>query len=355
MMLKTTNEIDIVRVKNSKINEVDFENLAFGNIFTDHMLVCDFKEGKWQKPIIKPYEPFLIDPSAKVFHYGQAIFEGMKAYKDDNDDVWLFRPDQNLDRFNKSAVRMAMPEVPEEIFIGGLKTIVDLERNWVKKGLGNTLYIRPFMIAIGSGVIAQPSTQYRFMIILSPALSYYSGEVKVIIAEHYSRAANGGIGAAKAAGNYSAQFYPQKLAQEKGFQQIIWTDDATHTKLEEAGTMNVFFRINDTIYTAPTSERILDGVTRKSLIDIAHRDGIKVEERSVLVSELIAGAKDGSLKEIFGAGTAAVVSPIVGFQFQENYYELPKIENSIALQLKDKLTKIQYKLAEDTFGWTVKV
>ena len=355
MMLKTTNEIDIVRVKNSKINEVDFENLAFGNTFTDHMLVCDFKDGKWQKPIIKPYEPFLIDPSAKVFHYGQAIFEGMKAYKDNNDDVWLFRPDQNLDRFNKSAVRMAMPEVPEEIFIGGLKTIVDLERNWVKKGLGNTLYIRPFMIAIGSGVIAQPSTQYRFMIILSPALSYYSGEVKVIIAEHYSRAANGGIGAAKAAGNYSAQFYPQKLAQEKGFQQIIWTDDATHTKLEEAGTMNVFFRINDTIYTAPTSERILDGVTRKSLIDIAHRDGIKVEERSVLVSELIAGAKDGSLKEIFGAGTAAVVSPIVGFQFQNDYYELPKIENSIALQLKDKLTKIQYKLAEDTFGWTVKV
>ena len=355
MMLKTTNEIDIVRVKNSKINEVDFENLAFGNTFTDHMLICDFKEGKLQKPIIKPYEPFLIDPSAKVFHYGQAIFEGMKAYKDDNDDVWLFRPDQNLDRFNKSAVRMAMPEVPEEIFIGGLKTIVDLERNWVKKGLGNTLYIRPFMIAIGSGVIAQPSTQYRFMIILSPALSYYSGEVKVIIAEHYSRAANGGIGAAKAAGNYSAQFYPQKLAQEKGFQQIIWTDDATHTKLEEAGTMNVFFRINDTIYTAPTSERILDGVTRKSLIDIAHRDGIKVEERSVLVSELIAGAKDGSLKEIFGAGTAAVVSPIVGFQFQNDYYELPKIENSIALQLKDKLTKIQYKLAEDTFGWTVKV
>jgi len=355
MMLKTTNEIDIVRVKNSKINEVDFENLAFGNTFTDHMFVCDFKEGKWQKPIIKPYEPFLIDPSAKVFHYGQAIFEGMKAYKDDNDDVWLFRPDQNLDRFNKSAVRMAMPEVPEEIFIGGLKTIVDLERNWVKKGLGNTLYVRPFMIAIGSGVIAQPSTQYRFMIILSPARSYYSGEVKVIIAEHYSRAANGGIGAAKAAGNYSAQFYPQKLAQEKGFQQIIWTDDATHTKLEEAGTMNVFFRINDTIYTAPTSERILDGVTRKSLIDIASRDGIKVEERSVLVSELLAGAKDGSLKEIFGAGTAAVVSPIVGFQYQEDYYDLPKIENSIALQLKDKLTKIQYKTAEDTFGWTVKV
>lgn len=354
-MLKITSEIDIVRAERSKINEVDFENIAFGNVFTDHMLICDYKEGKWHKPIIKPYEPFMIDPSAKVFHYGQAIFEGMKAYRDDNDDIWLFRPEQNLERFNKSAVRMAMPEITEDIFIGGLKTIVDMERDWVKHGLGNTLYIRPFMIAIGSGVIAQPSTQYRFMIILSPARSYYSGEVKVIIAEHYSRAANGGIGAAKAAGNYSSQFYPQKLAQEKGFQQIIWTDDATHTKLEEAGTMNVFFRINDTLCTAPVSERILDGVTRKSLIDLAKREGIKVEERPVLVEELVQGAKDGSLKEIFGAGTAAVVSPIVGFQYKEHYYELPKTENSFALQLKDKLTKIQYKQAEDTFGWTVKI
>ena len=355
MSLKTTLEIDIVSASSSKIDSVDFENLAFGNVFTDHMLVCDFKDGQWQKPTIKPYEPFLIDPSAKVFHYGQAIFEGMKAYKDENDDVWLFRPDQNFERFNNSAKRMAMPEVTENIFIDGLKTILEIEKNWVKKGLGNTLYIRPFMIAIGSGVIAQPSTQYRFMIILSPAKSYYSGEVKVIIAEHYSRAANGGIGAAKAAGNYSAQFYPTKLANDKGFQQIIWTDDATHTKLEEAGTMNVFFRINDTLLTAPTSERILDGVTRKSLIDIAHRDGINVEVRSVLVSELVEAAKNGTLKEIFGAGTAAVVNPIKGFSYQDVYYELPKIENSIALELKEKLTNIQYKLAEDTFGWTVKI
>jgi branched-chain amino acid aminotransferase len=319
------------------------------------MLICDFKDGAWQKPIITPYEPFLIDPSAKVFHYGQAIFEGMKAYKDENDDVWLFRPDENFKRFNKSAKRMAMPEVPENIFMEGLKTVVDLDREWVKKGLGNTLYLRPFMIATGHGVIAQPSSEYRFMIILSPAKSYYSGEVKVIIAEHYSRAANGGIGAAKAAGNYSAQFYPTKLANEKGYQQIIWTDDATHTKLEEAGTMNVFIRINDTLYTAPTSERILDGVTRKSLIELAQRDGLNVEVRSVLVEELVNAAKDGSLKEIFGAGTAAVVSPIVAFAYQGTEYQLPKIENSFASQLKEDLTKIQYKLAEDTFGWTVKI
>ncbi len=355
MSLKNALEIDIVKATSSKIESVDFENLAFGNIFTDHMFICDFKDGAWQKPIIKPYEPFLIDPSAKVFHYGQAIFEGMKAYKDIHDDIWLFRPDENFHRFNKSAVRMAMPEVPEEIFIDGLKSILEIEKAWVKKGLGNTLYIRPFMIAIGSGVIAQPSTQYRFMIILSPARYYYSDDVKVIIAEHYSRAANGGIGAAKAAGNYSAQFYPTKLANEKGYQQIIWTDDATHTKLEEAGTMNVFFRINDTLFTAPTSERILDGVTRKSLIDIAKREGFNVEIRSVFVDELIEASKNGSLKEIFGAGTAAVVSPIVAFSYKNIEYQLPKIDNSFAVQLKDKLTKIQYKLAEDTFGWTVKV
>ncbi len=355
MTSNAISDIEIIKAATSKISSVDFENLTFGNIFTDHMLICDYKNGQWEKPIIKPYEPFTIEPSAKVFHYGQAIFEGMKAYKDANDDVWLFRPDQNFERFNKSAVRMAMPEVPEYVFIDGLKTLVNLDRDWVQKGIGNSLYLRPFMIATGSGVIAAPSDEYRFMIILSPAKSYYSGEVKVIIAEHYSRAANGGIGAAKAAGNYSAQFYPTKLANEKGFQQIIWTDDATHTKLEEAGTMNVFFRINDTIYTAPTSERILDGVTRKSVLELAKRENINVEVRPVLVSELIDATKNGSLKEIFGAGTAAVISPIVGFSYHDTYYELPKIENSYALEIKKELTNIQNKLTDDTFGWTVKV
>lgn len=350
-----SDSITINKAAETKIGTVDFENITFGNIFTDHMLQCDFRNGQWETPVIKPYEPFLIDPSAKVFHYGQAIFEGMKSYKDESGDVWLFRPDENFKRFNKSAVRLAMPEVTEDIFIDGLKKLLEIEKEWVKTGKGNSLYIRPFMIAIGPGVIAAPSAHYRFMIILSPAKAYYSGEVKVVIAEHYSRAANGGIGAAKAAGNYSAQFYPTKLANELGFQQIIWTDDATHTKLEEAGTMNVFFRINDTLYAAPTSERILDGVTRKSLIELAKRENINVEIRPVLVDELVEAAENGSLKEIFGAGTAAVVNPIVGFSYKEKYYELPKLDNSMALELKEKLTNIQYKLAEDTFGWTVKV
>lgn len=355
MTTTTANKFEISLSKTSKIEAVDFENVTFGSIFTDHMLTCDYINGVWQKPQITPYEPFLLDPSARVFHYGQAIFEGMKAYKDDKGDIWLFRPHQNYERFNKSAVRMAMPEVPEYAFMEGLNQLINIDRNWVKKEDGSSLYIRPFMIATGKGVMASPSTDYRFMIILSPAKAYYSGDVKVIIAEHYSRAANGGIGAAKAAGNYASQFYPTKLANDEGFQQVIWTDDATHTKLEEAGTMNVFFRINDTLCTAPVSERILDGITRKSLIDLAKRDGINIEVRPVLVSELVEAAKNGTLKEIFGAGTAAVISPISGFSYQDVYYELPKINDSIAKDLKAKLTNIQTKNAEDTFGWTVKV
>jgi branched-chain amino acid aminotransferase len=347
--------IDITRAASSKIDSVDFENLKFGNLFTDHMLVCDYKDGAWQKPVIKPYEPFLIDPSAKVFHYGQAIFEGMKAYKADDDSVWLFRPDENHARFNKSAARLAMPEIPAEIFLGGLHELIKIEADWVKPGVGNSLYIRPFMIATGHGVVAAPSTEYRFMIILSPAKAYYSGEVKVIVAEHYSRAANGGIGAAKAAGNYSAQFYPQKLANEAGYQQVIWTDDATHTKLEEAGTMNVFFRIGNQLLTAPTSERILDGVTRKSLIQLGRTLGLDIVERPVLVEELVSAARDGSLKEIFGAGTAAVVSPISGFCYRDEYFALKPVEDSFAATLKKKLTGIQNKTEQDPFGWTVRV
>jgi branched-chain amino acid aminotransferase len=355
MSATQTNKIEIIKAATSKIKDVDFDNLHFGEVFTDHLFECNFTNGEWQKPVVKPYAPFLLDPSAKVFHYGQAIFEGMKAYKDDNNDIWLFRPEENFKRFNNSAKRMAMPEIPESIFMDGLNELLKLDQEWIQKGNGSSMYIRPFMIATGTGVIANPSEDYKFMILLSPAKAYYSGEVKVLIAEHFSRAANGGIGAAKAAGNYAAQFYPTNLANKEGFQQVIWTDDATHTKLEEAGTMNVFFRINDTLITAPVSERILDGVTRKSLIEMAKREGINVEVRPVLVSELVEAAKNGTLKEIFGAGTAAVVSVIKGFSYQDVYYELAPIEKSYASLLKEKLTNLQNKLSEDPFGWTVRV
>lgn len=347
--------IEIERAKTSKIPSVDFNNLVFGKVFTDHMFECDFKNGKWQEPKIRPYGPLSLEPSARVFHYGQAVFEGMKAYKDDQDTIWLFRPDENFKRINKSSVRLAIPEFPEEYFFEGLKELLRLDSEWIKKGVGNSLYLRPFVIATQPSVMASPADEYKFMIICSPAQSYYGGEVRVKIAEHYSRAASGGFGAAKAAGNYAGQFYPTRLAQEEGYQQMIWTDSNTHQYLEEAGTMNVFFRINDTLITCPTSDRILDGVTRKSVIDVAERSGIEVQVRPITVTELTEAANAGTLKEIFGSGTAAVINPIKGFGYKGTDWELPKLERSYADMIRNAIVDIQYNLAEDPFGWRYKV
>lgn len=347
--------IDIKKIQSSKIQDVDFENITFGNVFTDHMLSCDFRDGEWQKPVIEPYGPITISPGARVFHYGQAIFEGMKAFRDEQEDVWLFRPEENFLRFNKSSVRLAIPEIPREIFMTGLTKLLQIDKEWVPKGYGNSLYIRPFVFADQVGVSAAPSENYKFMILLCPVKTYYTGDVKVLIAENYSRAANGGVGAAKAAGNYGAQFHPTNLAKEKGYQQIIWTDDCSHQYLEEAGTMNVFFRINDTLITAPTSDRILDGITRKSIIALAEREGISMEVRKITVSELLEAATNGSLKEIFGAGTAAVISPVSGFGYQEKSFDLPEAPDSYAKRMKKSLLDIQYNLVEDTFQWTVKI
>ena len=301
-----TNEIVIVKSENSKINSVDFSNLTFGRVFTDHMFTCDFEDGKWQTPKIMPYQAMTIEPSARVFHYGQAVFEGMKAYKDDDGKVFLFRPDENYRRINKSAARLAIPEFPKDYFFNGLETLLNMDNDWIKPGLGNSLYIRPFVIATEPAISASPAASYRFMIICSPAKAYYNEPVRVLFAEKFSRSADGGVGFAKAAGNYAAQFYPTSLAQKKGFQQIIWTDASTHEYLEEAGTMNIFFRVGDKLITAPNNDRILDGVTRKSVIQLAEDMNIECEVRRVSVSEIKNAAKDGSLKEIFGAGTAAV-------------------------------------------------
>lgn len=350
-----TIDIEIQPIKESKINQVDFNNLQFGRVFSDYMFECDFSNGEWQKPTIKPYGPFEIDPSARVFHYGQAVFEGMKAYKDDNGDIFMFRPDENFDRINKSAKRLAIPEFPEDYFFQGLKTLLHLEKDWIKTGIGNSLYIRPFVIATQPAISASPANQYKFMIILSPAQNYYAGEVRVLFAEKYSRSANGGVGFAKAAGNYAAQFYPTSLAHKKGYQQIIWTDASTHEYLEEAGTMNIFFRVNDTLITAPNNDRILDGVTRKSVIQLAKDSGIDVEVRRVPVAEIKEAARNGSLKEIFGAGTAAVINPILGFEHAGDDFELPKVDKPFASFFKEKLMNIQYNIAEDPHGWRYKV
>jgi branched-chain amino acid aminotransferase len=355
MMSDTSNALKISKVSESKISTVDFDNLEFGKNFTDHMFVCDYIDGVWQTPEIMPYQPLTIAPSARVFHYGQAVFEGMKAFKDDQDQIWMFRPEDNHERINISSHRMAIPEFPKEFFFEGLTQLLRLEKDWIKKGKGNSLYIRPFVIATEEAISASPANSYKFMIICSPAQSYYAGEVKVLFAEQFSRAADGGVGYAKAAGNYGAQFYPTSLAHKEGYQQIIWTDASSHEYLEEAGTMNIFFRIGDTLITAPKSDRILDGITRKSLIQLAEDNNIKVEIRRVTVSEIKEAAKSGELKEIFGAGTAAVINPISGFGHAGDKFDLPKMDDSYATFFKAKLMDIQYNVSEDPHGWRYKV
>ncbi|WP_396600417.1 branched-chain amino acid aminotransferase [Algibacter sp. R77976] len=349
------NDIEILKAKTSKINDVDFNNLKFGSVFSDHMLECNYKDGKWQAPKVVPYQPIVLDPSAKIFHYGQSIFEGMKAYKDVDEKVWLFRPLENFKRLNISAKRLAIPELPENYFMDGLKALLEVDKDWIPKKDGSSLYIRPFVFASGNGFHASPADEYKFIICTAPSGAYFAGEVRVLIEEKYSRSANGGVGFAKAGGNYAGQFYPTQLAIEKGYQQVIWTDDNTHEYIEEAGAMNIFVRINDTLITGPTSDRILDGITRKSIIELAKTEGINVEVRKITVSEVVEAAKNGSLKEMFGAGTAAVISPIAGFGYKDADYELPKLDDTYASFLKKRITDIQTNKTEDPFGWRYKV
>ncbi|WP_405292260.1 branched-chain amino acid aminotransferase [Algibacter sp. Ld11] len=345
------NNIEIIKAKSTKINDVDFDNLKFGSVFSDHMLVCNYENGKWQAPKVTPYEPITLDPSAKIFHYGQSIFEGMKAYKDADEKVWLFRPLDNFKRLNISAKRLAIPELPENYFMEGLKALLEVDSDWIPKNEGSSLYIRPFIFASGNGFHASPADAYKFIICTAPSGAYFSGKVKVLIEEKYSRSANGGVGFAKAGGNYAGQFYPTQLAIEKGYQQVIWTDDNTHEYIEEAGAMNIFVRINDTLITGPTSDRILDGITRKSIIQLAEAENIPVEVRKITVKEVVEAAKNGSLKEMFGAGTAAVISPISGFGYKDEDFDLPEIKDTYASFIKKRITDIQTNKVEDPFGW----
>jgi branched-chain amino acid aminotransferase len=348
-------QIEIKHIEKSKIATVDFNNLPFGSVFSDHMLTCTFKEGKWQDPIIEPYAPISLDPSAKIFHYGQSIFEGMKAYKDMEGNTLLFRPLENCKRLNKSAERLVIPQIPEETFMDGLKALLKLDEAWIPTNEGSSLYIRPFMFASGNGFHASPADEYKFMICTAPSGAYFAGKVKVLIEEKYARAANGGVGFAKAGGNYAAQFYPTQLAIEKGYNQVIWTDDNTHEYIEEAGAMNIFVRIDDTLITSPTSDRILDGITRKSIIQLAKDLNIDVQERKISVSEVVVAAQSGSLKEMFGTGTAAVISPISGFGYQEKDYELPQLDKPFAALLKKTITDIQTNKSEDPYAWRVQL
>jgi len=348
--------MEIVLTKNSKIKNVDFENLEFGKIFTDHLFVCKYSNNNWGTGKIMPYDNFLISPSARVFHYGQAIFEGMKCYRSDNDSLILFRPDENFKRFNKSSTRMAIPEIPKNIFFDGLTELLKIDKDWVKKGDGNALYLRPFVFASEPSINASEAIEYTFMIICCPAKSYYGNQkIKVKIEEKYSRAAKGGVGYAKAAGNYAAQFYPTSIAKEEGYQQIIWTDSNNHKSIEEAGTMNLFFRIGDKLITSPTSDSILDGITRKSIIKLAKDSKIDIEERIITVDELMNAQNKGELMEIFGTGTAVVILPIKTFGYQKNDFNLPDLKKPWSLMLKKKLNDIQYDRSTEYENWKLKI
>ena len=344
------------RVEYSIIDCIDLDNLSFGKIFTDHMFISKYKNGEWSPGEIKPYENISISPSARTLHYGQAIFEGMKCFKSEEDELFLFRPEENFKRFNKSSVRLAIPEIQENIFFNGLKELLKIDSEWVKKGIGNALYIRPFVFASEPSINASEANEYTFMIICSPSKSYYGDmEISVKIEEKYSRAAKGGVGYAKAAGNYAAAFYPTKLAIEQGFQQIIWTDSNNHNAIEEAGTMNLFFVIGDKLITSPTSDSILDGITRKSIIELAEFHNIDVLEREITIDEIIKEHKSGNLKEIFGSGTAVVVLPIKSFGHRDQMYTLNSEKSSVSSFLKEKLNNIQYDISTEFENWKYKI
>ncbi|MXV39181.1 branched-chain amino acid aminotransferase [Flavobacteriaceae bacterium Ap0902] len=348
--------IKIEKIKESRYKPEFASITSFGNTFADHMLICEYKDGAWGDAKIMPFQDLSFSPAMQAIHYGQACFEGMKAYKDKDDNVFMFRPEKNFVRINASAQRLAMPEIPEEVFMDGLKALIDVDRKWVPNKHGMSLYLRPFIFATEPMITARASEEFMFAIITAVAPDYYAKPLKVKIADKFSRAANGGVGFAKAAGNYAASFYPTKLAREEGFDQVIWTDAATHEFIEEAGTMNVFVRIEDKLITAPISERILNGVTRNSIIELAKKNGWEVEERRIAVRELVDAFKEGKLKEVFGCGTAVVQNSFSGIGYKDQLLELEDLgEESWGKKLKKQLVDLQNNLSEDPFGWRVKV
>ena len=323
-------------------------------VFSDHMLVCKFKNNSWGPVQIMEYGDISISPAAQVFHYGQSVFEGMKAFKNSSNDILFFRRGENLKRLNQSAKRMAIPEITSEIFYDGLNTLLKLDSEWCKSDPGFSIYIRPFIFASEPCIKASSSNEYTFMIILSPTKTYYNDPIHLIIEQEYSRSASGGVGFAKAAGNYGASFFPTNLAKKKGFTQVIWTDSKNHNLIEESGTMNIWFVIDNVLVTPKLSDTILGGITRDSVILISKDLGLTVQERDITVDEILEASKKGILSEAFGTGTAVSVLPISSITFKEDKVTFSNLE-TITLKLKDRLLSIQKGIALDSFGWTDKL
>lgn len=351
-----TLDITIDQTEKSRINEVDFDNIPFGRVFSDHMFVVDYKNSEWSDAQIVPYKPLELSPANSAIHYGQSIFEGMKAYRNDKGEILIFRPLDNFRRLNKSAERMCMAQLPEDVFMNGLTELLRLDNKWVPSKPNTALYIRPFMFAMDDYIGIRPSDTYKFMIFTCPVGSYYSEPVRVKIETHYSRAVQGGTGAAKAAGNYAASLYPARQAQQQGYHQLVWTDAKSHEYIEESGTMNIMFVIDNTIITTPTSDTILAGITRDSVLALAKDWGMKVEERRVSIKEVEQALREGRLQEAFGTGTAATIANIAKIGIGDNEYILPAIDNNaFSKRVFKALDDIKTGRTEDKWGWVYKV
>ncbi len=334
--------------------------LTFGTIFTDHMFEMDYEEGKgWYDPRIVPYHKLELEPSSMVFHYGQEMFEGLKAYKTEDGRILLFRPDKNIERANRSNSRLCIPEIPEDLFLEALKEVVKVDQDWIPTKPGTSLYIRPFVIATDPFLGVRPSHTYKFMIILSPVGAYYASgldPVKIWIEDEYVRAVKGGIGEAKTGGNYVASLASQVKAHDEGYSQVLWLDGVYRKYIEEVGAMNIFFKINGVVITPELNGSILPGVTRNSVIALCKEWGVPVEERQVSVDEVVAAAKDGTMEECFGTGTAAVISPVGELRFEEDRMSIGggKI-GELTQKFYDTITGIQLGEINGPKGWSVEV
>ena len=349
-------DFNITKIERSKLNDINLENIPFGKYFTDYMLEVDYEDGEWKTPEIKPYQPLLLEPSLAAIHYGQAIFEGVKAYKNEAGDVQIFRPYDNYKRFNQSAVRMQMPEVPEDIFMEGMKLLISMDKNWVPSQADHSLYIRPFMFSSDEMIGVRPSEKYKFMIILSPTGPYYSAPMRIYVEEQYVRAVPGGVGYAKAAGNYGAAMFATAEAKKKGYDQVLWTDAYEHKYVQECGTMNVFFIIGNTAITPDLDQgTILAGVTRDSVITILREMGFNVEERPLSIDDVIDAHKAGLLYEVFGTGTAATISSIKELRYKDYVMEFDVSNWKTAPEVKKRMNDIRYGKAADNNAWMVKI
>lgn len=352
-MATLTSSIAVERTKESKLSEVDFKNLEFGSRLSDHMLVVDYDNGQWQSPRVVPFADISVSPAILSLHYGQSVFEGMKAFRTTSGDVNIFRPQKHLARLNRSLERMVMPAVPEDLFLAGLQALIEVDQNWIPAIEDGTLYIRPLVFATEGRLGVKVSDSYKLIIMTSPVGPYQSKPYRLKVENHFVRTAEGGTGFAKCAGNYGGAFYPTQIARQEGFDQILWTDHKEHKYIDEVGMMNVMFVLGGKLITPKLNSAILDGVTRDSILTLARDMAIyPVEERRISMDEITEGFTKGTLTEAFGTGTAAVVAPIAVIHIDGVDYQIPAAgPTSFQLQVKEKLNNMRLGLEPDHYGW----